>query len=296
MQGKTFGAHVYGFEPDVVALQGDSQDQVRMKLRELLATHSVLVFHDISSKMTPEMHVKFTQLLGRVNVEMSKPPKYLEKGIYNSPDAIKRVKEQGGKDTQASGTAVSRMLKAAAEGRVPEAVTRIVKEPSDLVAFGEGWHSDLTFWEAPPGAAALVSRELPATGGNTHFLDMVAAMRYLPVELREKASQLQAKHTDGAGRWAVHPVVRRDGGEESLFVNKAFTREILGEQDNALLEELLEFIDRMPTKHTDTFLNIAWEKDQMVVWDNRYVAHRANADYTTRREMHRVITQADPPY
>merc|ERR1712170_206491 len=115
---------------------------------------------------------------------------------------------------------------------------------------------------------------------------MYAALRCLPVELRERIGALRANHTDGAGRSAVHPVVRRDGIEESLFVNKAFTREILGEEDNSLLESVLEFIDNMPIEHAESFLNIAWEKDQMVVWDNRFVAHRANADYTTRREMH----------
>ena len=44
---------------------------------------------------------------------------------------------------------------------MPSRVARLVREPGDPFAFGEGLHADVTFFERPPFFTFLVARELP---------------------------------------------------------------------------------------------------------------------------------------
>jgi len=297
MKGKTFGADVYGFDPRVAL----DNEYVQNTILNAAEKHLVLVFHNVSDNLTPETHLKLSKTFGPVNPGTSSPPSYLSKGRINSPDQVAFAEERG-VDMSALGNS---MRLAAMESTLPKEVTRIVKNKGDIFAFGEGWHTDLSFYSGTPFLALLVSRDLPPVGkGNTLFSDMRHAYETLSEETKARIENLSANHTDGADMWHVHPVVRHDNkfGAKSLFVNKAFTRTIAypstdsSDTTQELLNSLLKHIDELPARSPQAFLDISWSPGQMVVWDNRYTQHAAQANYAERREMHRVIVSGTVPF
>lgn len=290
-QDKTFGADIYNFDTSEYI----DNEEAMSSIRKLLEKHLVLVFHNMT--ITPEMQIKMAKAIGPINPATSSPPKYLEKGVFNSPQAIMRAKNAGVNDLKSS--IAERMIQAKLKSQLPNEITIIVKEESDIAAFGEGAHSDLSYLAAPPLGAVLVARELPEAGqGNTHFWDMRAAFDKLPQNIKDRIDVLMANHTDGAGLGSFHPVVRHDNmyDRKVLYVNRAFTRNIIGEEDNELLDYLFQYIDDLRENVPESFLNVTWSEGQMVMWDNRFTQHAAQADYNTRREMHRVIISGNVPF
>ena len=104
------------------------------------------------------------------------------------------------------------------------------------------FHTDVSWRETPSMASLLRCIECPAVGGDTIWVNMVAAFEQLPEELKTKLAQLHAVHDimpafgsrmtaeERAERRAmfppsVHPVVRThpESGEQILYVNEAFT-------------------------------------------------------------------------
>jgi len=78
----------------------------------------------------------------------------------------------------------------------------------------------------------------------------------------------------------VHPVVRvhPGTGEKALFVNRAFTKYIVGlreEESEALLGFLYTFIERATEFHA----RVRWEDDTVIVWDNRITNHTVISDF-----------------
>ena len=94
----------------------------------------------------------------------------------------------------------------------------------------------------------------------------------------------------------VHPVVRRHPvtGEEALYVNKQFTRRIVGLKKeesgqyrvypplfvlmsnqcfDALTEAILNFLYEHIAKAGDLQARVRWTPNTVVLWDNRITAH-----------------------
>lgn len=90
----------------------------------------------------------------------------------------------------------------------------------------------------------------------------------------------------------VHPVVRRHPvtGEEALYVNKEYTRHIVGlkreesgqllraaSEENIselhLLDTILNFLFDHIAKNADSQARVKWEPFTVVLWDNRVTAH-----------------------
>lgn len=66
----------------------------------------------------------------------------------------------------------------------------------------------------------------------------------------------------------IHPVVRvhPGTGEKALFVNKAFTKHIVGlkkEESDAILNFIYDFI----AKATEFHARVRWEDETVIVWD-----------------------------
>jgi len=258
-EGKTFGADVYGFDPRAILEPGPHNQKLQQLLREELKRHLVLVFHDVADKFTPETQVEFTkQVYGPVYADLSGPPKYIFKGKHQSTDQEGAKKAfQAGKKMDAFAATMTKYNKADA------LLTKVITEPeNDAVAFGEGFHTDVTFKRDPPYAAVLIARQLPRVGlGNTKFLDMRVAYETLPAKVKEQISNMYGNHTDKDVNWSLHPVTVRDpfSQRDSLFVNRHFTRSIFDHSEDVSLEFLLDHIADLEANYPQASLNITWE-------------------------------------
>ena len=113
-------------------------------------------------------------------------------------------------------------------------------------ANGEGWHSDVSCDEEPPMGSILYIRQCPPHGGDTLFASMYAAYEALSGRMKAYLEGLAALH-DGEESYrgtyanlgvadkpvyprAEHPVIRTHPvtGRKALFVNRGFTKRILG--------------------------------------------------------------------
>ena len=165
----------------------------------------------------------------------------------------------------------------------------------------------------------LVARSLPASGGETIFVDMRKAYDSLPDDLKAVVSKLRAVHSsrhvfgrksdersmymkrDLAVQNAVHPVVIKHpvSGRKTLFVNPAFTVRFEG-QTAEESKELLETLYQLAVQKENMTV-FRWTPGSAVLWDNRAVWHCAANNYKGMyRLMHRItlegtcLESADP--
>ena len=68
-------------------------------------------------------------------------------------------------------------------------------QPIGLSDGGHYWHSDLSYKERPSLGSMLHAQELPATGGDTLFVNMLAAWEALTSALQQRVSGLRAQRT-----------------------------------------------------------------------------------------------------
>ena len=113
-------------------------------------------------------------------------------------------------------------------------------------ANGEGWHSDVSCDQIPPMGSILYIRQCPPRGGDTLFASMYAAYEALSDRMKAYLDGLTAIH-DGEENYrgtyayagvqdkatyprAEHPVIRTHPvtGKKALYVNRGFTRRIVG--------------------------------------------------------------------
>ncbi|EIM92933.1 alpha-ketoglutarate-dependent sulfonate dioxygenase [Stereum hirsutum FP-91666 SS1] len=178
------------------------------------------------------------------------------------------------------------------------------------------WHSDVSYEKQPPGLTALFLVSTPASGGDTVYASQVSTLKKLSPQFVAFLRTLkavhsgveQAEHSRSGKRGGivrrepvetVHPVVRRHPvtGEEALYVNRQFTRRIVGlkrEESENILRFLYDHID----KAADCQARVKWSSNAVVLWDNRVTAHSAIVDYgETKERRHgvRITPQAERP-
>ncbi len=181
------------------------------------------------------------------------------------------------------------------------------------VANGNLWHTDVSCDEYPPLGTMLQLHVLPDCGGDTIFASMYLAYERLHPKFKELLSGLKAVHESEhlyRGRYAdrgvldhnieyptsVHPVLRThpETGRTAIYVNRTFTREILG-ISKAESQYLLSFLwDHC--EQVDFQVRYRWNKNDLVFWDNRCLMHHAVWDYwPAERKGRRVTIKGDKP-
>ncbi|KAF8632538.1 hypothetical protein AX15_001753 [Amanita polypyramis BW_CC] len=109
------------------------------------------------------------------------------------------------------------------------------------------WHSDVSYERQPPGLTTFFLLDQPKSGGDTAFTSQVATLKKLSPQFVAFLRTLKAVHSgteqanySRSGRRGgvvrrepvehEHPVIRRHPvtGEEALYVNRQFTRHIVG--------------------------------------------------------------------
>jgi len=195
-------------------------------------------------------------------------------------------------------------------------IMEIVKEPTDKINFGGGWHSDMSFLERPSIGSILYAVETPEWGGDTLFASQVAAYEALTPAFRamleplrcvhsankeysaqgasaQKRGSMQVSEAEGLAGEFVHPLVMThpESSRKALYVNPAFTLRIEGwsrRESKALLEFLFEH-----SRYEPFTCRFNWRPGSAAFWDNRQVWHFALNDYPgQRRHMRRVTVDA----
>ena len=197
-----------------------------------------------------------------------------------------------------------------AQSQYPEALHIYGDENSKMVP-GEGWHSDVSCDEQPPGVSMLRIETTPRVGGDTAFSHQAALYESFSDTFKAFLRSLSARHS-GDLPWRnqyksvdpkqfprnVHPVVRTHPltGRDALYVNSGFTDRIWDMDDwesDLLLKGLFDKI----AYAVEFQCRVRWEPNTVTFWDNRTVQHHACWDYfPEKREGWRVTTRGERPY
>ncbi|MCW0066477.1 TauD/TfdA family dioxygenase, partial [Burkholderia pseudomallei] len=90
--------------------------------------------------------------------------------------------------TRRFGEPVARVARARIDDGQPEVLvlSNVVKDgkPIGAALSGRYWHTDGHYLACPPAGPLLFGAEIPAVGGDTHFVNMTAAYRALPASVR----------------------------------------------------------------------------------------------------------------
>lgn len=197
-------------------------------------------------------------------------------------------------------------------------VRREADEPPGVTP-NDAFHSDSPFRSRPPLAIVMRALETPPYGGDTAFCNMYLVYEGLSPGLRKVLDGLRVVYSakslyertgmTGALRMRepaepvdmeevenLHNAVRRHprSGRRALFVCKAFFKRFEGwseAESRALLEHLDGLVYQLKYQ-----CRVRWERDTLVVWDNRFTQHCGVADFSgARRHLCRTTVQGERP-
>ena len=287
---QTFFAEILG-----VDLSQPIDDESFKEILDAFHKYSVVVFRD--QKISSEHHIAFSRRFGDLEIHMLKSS--LLPG-YDEILVVSNIEEDG--------------------------------PPKGAYSAGQFWHSDLSYKECPSLASLLHAIEVPTEGiGDTEFADLTAAYNALSEEMKQQIDGLKSVHryrsygarandkATGSGITKVdeltdnpdlkhaqdqvhiqdmaHPIVRTHPatGRKALYVNEGLCVAIPGlpeDESTALLKELFEHSTR-----PDFIYRHRWRIDDIVMWDNRCIIHRATPiNSSVRRVMHRTTVRGDKPF
>lgn len=168
------------------------------------------------------------------------------------------------------------------------------------------WHSDASFRAVGAGYTLLHARIVPSRGGNTEFADMRAAYDALDLAAKAELEDLVCEHSIVYSREQIGFEVRSDENADRLRPVRhrlVYTHPVTGRKSLYLsshiggivgwpMPEARAFI-RDLTEHATQpqFVHAhQWRVNDLVMWDNRTVMHRARAfaDLKEVRDLRRT--------
>jgi taurine dioxygenase len=196
-------------------------------------------------------------------------------------------------------------------------------KPVGVVDAGDFWHSDSSHHEEPVKSTILYAVKNPRTGGDTAYCNMYLVYDALPDELRDAVAGRTAVHhvskarnprvsiskdrPDAKDYYAaaerihadVHqPVIRThpESLRQAVYVSPRFTLSIDGidaGESERLLCAIFEIMKRPAFQYRHR-----WRDNDLVMWDNRCLTHRATGGYVLPdvRRMHRTTVRGDRPF
>jgi alpha-ketoglutarate-dependent 2,4-dichlorophenoxyacetate dioxygenase len=272
-----FGAEIGG-----VDVGAPLDDAVFSEIRAALDEHSLLVFRD--QKLDDERQVAFSVRFGP-----------LEKTISANAAGGTHFARQSNLDID-TGTVI------------PPEDRRMVYQKGNML-----WHTDSSFKPVPALCSLLSGRVVPPEGGNTDFASGRAAYDALPEATKRRIEGLVAEHSLAYSRGLIGPDVLTEAQKQEVpAVRQAVVRanpvngrkaiyagshasHIVGwpvEVGRGLLRELNEFITEQRFCHSHR-----WRQDDLVIWDNRCLLHRATPYDTVRHQrlMQRTTVAGNAP-
>lgn len=174
------------------------------------------------------------------------------------------------------------------------------------------WHTDKSFRPAPSMATILHAVTLPPKGGDTVFSDMYAAYEGLDDATKAEISDLRVVHSwklsrENTGRVMsreelsdapenAHPLARihPETGRTAIFVgmHASHIEGMPFELGRALVLRLEEHATQTHYQYRHS-----WRLGDMLMWDNRCLLHRAEANFNAEiypRILHRTCLRGTP--
>ena len=255
------GAEIRGL--DITEIEAGSPAIKR--IRDLLYTNKLVVLR--GQDLTPEEYVDFTRKLGR--------PQVYFQPQYHHPDHAEifvssNVVEADGKRLGVSGT-------------------------------GRYWHTDCQFEKNPLSFTSVYPLVFPKSARQTAYIDMSKVYENLPKNLREVVDaenaafihegqmryKVQASDIDRSLRELLdrineevppvrHPAVIKHPvtGTKILYASSGFTTKLVGlnyEDNQRFIKAIFDFSEQPEFIHTHH-----WEEGDLIIWDNRYLNHKAS--------------------
>lgn len=161
------------------------------------------------------------------------------------------------------------------------------------------FHVDSSYFAAPPAYTALRTVTVPRQGGQTEFSNQYRAYETLDPELRDQLAGLTLTHvvtgvelSDDDESAAVHPLLRRHpvSGRVALYLTTPSRCASISGLDAEQTQQLVERLYAHSTR-PDNLYRHAWAEDDVVMWDNGCVLHRADhSGVVGDRVMHRGMS------
>ncbi|OZC95485.1 taurine catabolism dioxygenase [Rhodococcus sp. 06-235-1A] len=156
------------------------------------------------------------------------------------------------------------------------------------------FHVDTTYVPNPPTYTALRAVCVPEAGGSTLFSDQYAAYETLPADRKADLAGRTMTHrvtgvasdTDSSAEhplFAVHPV----SGRTALALTAPARCVAISGMSPDDARQTIRYLFEHSTR-SDNVLRHTWAPDDLVMWDNRCVMHRADhSGVVGNRVMHR---------
>jgi taurine dioxygenase len=176
-------------------------------------------------------------------------------------------------------------------------------KPWDGHTQGQTWHSDQSCTLYPSPGTFVLAKELPQVGGTTLFANQYLAYETLSPALQKILDGLEAVHDLGTTAQqekqrdfaatnltatpayedfgdppVVHPVVKvhPETGRRALYVDDR-VRNFAGMTEEET-KPLLGFLLEHAVRYEFTYRHV-WRENDLILWDNRCLLHRALVDY-----------------
>ena len=258
-------------------LDAETVDEIMKAFEQFL----VIVFRD--QDLTPEQHKEFSRHFGPIT-ELPQAP------TYNGHDDMQEVRREA-------------------------------YEPENVVPSFEHFHTDSPFLERPPLCVVMRALEVPKWGGDTAFSNGYLVYEHLSDGMKKLLDGLEVVYS-GKDIWArneklppekrlrlreshnfteeemenIHPAVRVHPvtGRKALFATSAYFQHFVG-WNKAESLALLNYLQGL-AQHLHYHCRIKWQKDTLIVWDNRFLLHRGVHDFKhERRHLIRTTVMGERP-
>lgn len=273
--GETFGAEITG-----VDLVAGVDDELFSRIYEAFLDYQLLVFRGQS--LPPDQQVAFGQHFGELQIH---------------------VMSQYHADSHPELYALSNLdANGKPSGKHPDRGTM-------------AWHTDGSWRRVTGQATIMYSVEVPASGGETHFCDTYAAYDALSTDDKTRLDSMRAMHnldfsrnrrhgeepmTEAQRREVPpvdHPVIRTHPETRRRCLYLGDHAEHIVGMDYAKGRELIDTLNANAVADELRIYRHCWQPNELVVWDNRCLMHRATAydTATTRRIMRRCTVLGQVP-
>ena len=270
-----------GCEIGGVDLSKPLDDELRAEVMKAFEHFLVIVFRD--QKITNDQHRAFSRYFGELT-ELPQAPTY-----DGQPDM--------------------------------QEVRREAFESKNVVPSFEHFHTDSPFLRRPPLCIVMRALDAPRYGGDTAFSNAYLVYEGLSEGLKNLLETLNVVYS-GKDIWAknqkldpdkrlrlreghgfkedelesVHPAVRVHPvtGRKALYVTSAYFKRFVGwseEESRALLNYLQSLAQQL-----HYHCRVKWQKNTLLVWDNRFTWHRGVHDFQgERRHLVRTTVIGEEP-